>query len=101
MNFGLLCDDPAAAWLVSALRRHPSHALTWAVLVSPRADDLLHGFTGVTCSDRWEDLLAADNLDAVIVGGTAPAVWEGARQLASSGIPLLIFPTATAGPRKK
>lgn len=98
MNFGLLCDDPEAAWLLSALRRHPAHALTRAVLVSPGTDDLLHGFAGVTCSDRWEDLLAAHNVDAVIVGGAATAVWEGARQLASAGTPLLVFPTVTGGP---
>lgn len=98
MNFGLLCDDPAAGWLMSVLRNHPAHALTRAVLVSPGADELLHGFTGVTCSDRWEDLLATAEVDAVIVGGTAPEIWDGARQLASAGTPLLVFPRTTCGP---
>ncbi len=98
MNFGLLCDDPAAGWLMSVLRNHPLHKLTRAVLVSPGADALLHGFAAVTCSDRWEDLLAAADVDAVIVGGTAPEVWDGARQLASAGTPLLVFPRVTCGP---
>jgi hypothetical protein len=97
MNFGLLCDDPAAASLLSALRRHPVHRLTRAVLVSPRTDELLHGIAGVQFAEQWEDLLTAADIDAVIVGGTASAIWDGAKKLASETIPLLVFPTVAEG----
>jgi len=92
MKFGLLCDDPAAANIIAALRQHPDHSLTRAVLVSPQADELLHGQAGVVCTERWEDLLVDDSVQAVLVGGTSPDVWEGARQLATDGVPLLIVP---------
>lgn len=98
MNFGLICDDPSAAWLISALRQQSQHAVTMAVLVSSKADDLLHGLTGVKYSDRWEDLLAADNLDAVIVGGNNAVIWDAARQLASASIPLIVLPSVAQGP---
>lgn len=97
MNFGLLCDDPEAAWMMSAFRLHAGHRIVRAILISPNADQLLVGMTGVTCSDRWEDLLAADDLDAVIVGGSDEHIWEGARQLASSGLPLLVLPNISDG----
>jgi predicted dehydrogenase len=97
MNFGLLCDDPAAAPLVSALQQHPIHRLTLAVLVSPRADELAALATGVRCIEEWEELLASTEIDAVIIGGTAPNIWDGARQLASAGIPLLVFPNLAVG----
>lgn len=97
MNFGLLCDDPAAASLISVLRRHPVHRLTRAVLVSPRTDELLHGIAGVQFAERWEDLLTAPDIDAVIVGGTSPEIWDGAKKLASEKTPLLVFPTIAEG----
>lgn len=98
MKFGLLCDDPAAAWLISCLRQHAGHSVSLAVLVSPAVDQLLFGLTGVKCTDRWEDLLAAEDLDAVIVGGDAPEIWDAARQLAANSVPLVVFPTIAQGP---
>lgn len=98
MNFGLLCDDPTAATLIAALGRQSEHALTIAVLVSPRTDSLLHGLAGVKFTDRWEDLLAARQLDAVIVGGEQAEVWDAARQLAANSLPLIVFPTMAHGP---
>ena len=97
MNFGLLCDDPAAAPLLEAIQRSAALAVTRAVLISPETDILLHGLTGVRCTDRWEDLLAAEDLQAVIIGGSTPAVWDGAKQLASAGVPLLVLPTIAGG----
>jgi predicted dehydrogenase len=97
MNFGLLCDDPAAAPVLAAIRRSCVHALTHVVLVSPEADRLLHGLAGLQFHSRWEDLLAARNVDAVIVGGSSPDAWDGARRLASEGMPLLVCPTLAQG----
>ncbi len=97
MNFGLLCDDPAAAALIAAFRRSPAHRLTRAVLVSPAADELLHGVPGVQFVEHWEDLLTARDVEAVLVGGTSPDIWEGAKQLASASIPLLVVPAIADG----
>ena len=97
MNFGLLCDDPTAGPLLNALQRHPDHHLTLAVLVGPGSSALVSSLSGVKCVDQWEELLASRDVDAVIVGGTAPDVWTGAKQLASAEIPLLIFPNLAAG----
>ncbi len=97
MNFGLLCDDPAAAPLLAAMQNHPVHRVTLVVLVSPHADALAAAVAGAQCVERWEELLTSSVVDAVIVGGTAPDVWDGARQLASAGIPLLVFPNLAAG----
>lgn len=92
MNFGLLCDDAAAEPIVAALKDHPRHTLTRAVLVSPAADQLLLGHTGVVCGRQWEELLAAKDVDAVIIGGGSADAWDGARQLAGDGVPLLVVP---------
>jgi hypothetical protein len=97
MRFGLLCDDPAAAPVLAAIQRSAAHALTRAVLVSPQTDALLHGIGGVQCGNRWEDLVTADNVDAVLIGGNASETWDGARRLASEGIPLLVLPTLRHG----
>jgi predicted dehydrogenase len=97
MNFGLLCDDPAASALIAAFRHSPAHRLTRAVLVSPDADELLHGVPGVQFAEHWEDLLTARDVEAVIVGGASADVWEGAKQLASASIPLLVLPTIADG----
>ena len=97
MNFGLLCDDPLIEPLVRALQQHPVHRLAVAVLVSPHVDPLLHGVQGMNCTERWEDLVIGGEVDAVIVGGTSPQVWDGARQLASEKIPLLVLPRSADG----
>jgi hypothetical protein len=97
MNFGLLCDDPDAAELLAAIRRHPAHHLTRAVLVSPAADALLHGQPGMQILPDWENLLVERHVDAVIVGGQSPQVWDGARRLASEAIPLLVVPSLSNG----
>jgi len=98
MRFALLCDDSSVTPLLDALSHHPQgHQLTRVVRATPQADQLLHGRTGITFVDHWEDLISANDVDMVLIGGTDPQILEGAKQLASARIPLLLVPHAEHG----
>ncbi|MCH7989309.1 MAG: hypothetical protein IID46_09195 [Planctomycetes bacterium] len=94
MNFALLGDDLAVLPVVQAIKDHPQHDLTHAALASTLQAELMTSAPSVRIVDGWEDLMAAASVDAVLVAGSSPAVLEGAKQLAASGIPLLLFPRA-------
>lgn len=98
MRFALLCDDLSVGPLLDVLEKHPDgHRLTHAVRVTFQTDQLLHGRTGITFVEHWEDLLSANDVDLVLIGGTDPQILEGAKQLASAGVPLLMIPHAEHG----
>ncbi len=98
MRFALLCDDPRVLPIIRALEaRVDGHQLTHAVRTTAEADALLHGLSGVRFVGHWEDLLAANEFDAVIVGGNDVQILEGAKQLATARIPLLFVPFAEQG----
>ena len=94
MNFALLGDDLAVLPLVQAMKEHPRHDLTHAALASTMQAELMKTVPSVRIVGGWEDLITAASVDAVLVAGSSPAVLEGAKQLAASGKPLLLFPKA-------
>jgi predicted dehydrogenase len=94
MNFALLGDDLAVLPVVQAIKEHPRHDLTYAALASTTQAELMTSAPSVRVVEGWEDLMSAESVDAVLVAGSSPAVLEGAKQLATSGKPLLLFPRA-------
>jgi len=73
MEFALLGEDAAVSSLVRAIGDRAEHAV-------------MRDISG------WEQLLADENVEAVIVAGCEPRVLDGAKQLAAAGIPLLVVP---------
>ncbi len=83
MNFALLGDDPVARRLSEAAIS-AGHRLTrtwWTRLASDS-----------NRPDPWELMLTDSSIEAVIVGGDGEELQTAAKQLASSGKPLLIVP---------
>jgi myo-inositol 2-dehydrogenase/D-chiro-inositol 1-dehydrogenase len=98
MRFALLCDDPLALPIVESLNSQvDGQRLTHAVRITPEADLLLHGLTDLRFVEHWEDLLVSKEIDAVIIGGKHPKILEGAKQIATAGIPILFIPQAEQG----
>jgi myo-inositol 2-dehydrogenase/D-chiro-inositol 1-dehydrogenase len=98
MRFALLCDDPLASPVIDALSDHVGgHQLTFAVLATKRTDNLLHHREAITFVERCEDLPLEREVDAVLVGGADQLILDGAKQLATSGIPILFVPQAGQG----
>lgn len=94
MNFALLGDDLAALPLVKAIAAHPDHALTHAAAVAGIQAELMQSAPAIRILDHWEELLTAENIDAVLIAGSGQHIYEGAKQLATIGKPLLISPRA-------
>lgn len=94
MKFALLGDDPVVLPLVRVLAEHSVHRLTAAALLEDRQAEVLGLVPSVRMVSGWEELIPAD-LDAVIVCGSADVIGEGAKQLAASGRPLVVFPQGT------
>ena len=94
MNFALLGDDPAALPLIDAVQQ-AGHKLVRVALA-----DTLHlrsAVVAVLTPNSWEELLIDAAVEAVIVAGDSDDVQTAAKQLASSGKPLLIVPQADFG----
>ncbi len=97
MRLALLCDDPAVIPWLDALAAGSLHEVVVAVHVSPRGAELLRGRSGIRLTDRWEDLLIARDIDAILVGGHEPAVLDAIKQLATAGHAILFIPEAAQG----
>ena len=97
MRLALLCDDPAVIPWLDAMADGSAHEVVVAATVSPRGSDLLRGRAGIRRTGQWEDLLIARDIDAVLVGGSDPALLEAVRQLATAGQPILVLPQAAQG----
>ena len=94
MNFALLGDDPAALPVVEAVQE-AGHKLVRTAFA-----ETLRSRNAVLASfplSRWEDILIDSDVDAVIVVGDSEEVQAAAKQLASSGKPLLIIPQTEFG----
>ena len=94
MNFALLGDDPAALPLIEAVQQ-TGHRLVRVALVDSLRQKC--EAIGSLAQGRWEDILIDSAVDAVIVSGNSDDVQAAAKQLASSGKPLLIVPQADFG----
>lgn len=98
MNFALLGDDGEVLPLIDAIASHGKRRLVEAALVGEATlSAVLQRVPSVTVVDRWEEWIAADKIDVVIVAGAAEPVLEAARKLASAGRSLLIVPAVGQG----
>ncbi|WP_010588169.1 Gfo/Idh/MocA family oxidoreductase [Schlesneria paludicola] len=98
MRFAVLCDDPTARPLVEALdSRIDGHQLRYVVQLGPKTSQPHQGLKSATIVSRWEDLLAANDVDVVLAGGNTEQMFEGVKQLATAGIPILFVPHASQG----
>lgn len=97
MRLALLCDDPAMVPWLDAMASHSTHEVVAAAVVSSLGTELLRGRTGIRLTDRWEDLLIARDIDAILVGGHEPVVLEAIKQLATAGHAILFLPEAAQG----
>lgn len=97
MRLALLCDDSAVVPWLDAMVSDSTHEVVVAASVSPRGAELLRGRAGIRLTDRWEDLLLAREIDAILVGGCDPALLEAIKQLATAGQPILFLPQAAQG----
>lgn len=94
MNFALLGDDAAAAPLIRAALS-VGHRFVRAAL----AERLMAATSelGALASGVWEEMLTDPDIEAVLVAGDSDEVQTAAKQLASSGKPLLIVPRVAYG----
>ena len=94
MNFALVGDDAAAVPLIQAALT-TGHRFVRAAL----ADRLIetHAKFAAIPQCSWEELLIDNNVEAVLVAGDSDDVQTAAKQLASTGKPLLIVPRLAFG----
>jgi len=97
MNFAVLGDDPAILSLARAVGSRAEHRLSQAAYVDRIVAELLEISPAIRVAEGWEQLLATGDTDAVIVSGCTPDVQEGAKQLASAGKAILLFPEVGQG----
>lgn len=93
MNFAIVGETDETLLIVEALERSGAHRVTHAAGVGDESQ-VLARFPGVRRVADWEDLLTEEDVDAAIVSGSEDAVLAPARQIASSGRPLLVVPSA-------
>lgn len=91
MNFALLGDDLRVLPLVHAIRSSATHALTHVLAVAPHTD-VGREVTRARLFAAWEELLAKDGPEAVILAGDSDELLSAARRLLGEGKPLLVLP---------
>ncbi len=91
MKFALLGDDPVVLPLLRVLAEQPDHRLLRAALLGRLEAEILQIVPSVKIVSGWEELLAGE-LAAILVCGSAEKIGVSARQLASAGRPLVVFP---------
>ena len=84
MRLALLCDDPAIIPCLDAITADSAHEIVMAVSVSPLGAELLRGRSEIRLVERWEDLLVARGIDAILVGGHEPTALDAVKQLAGT-----------------
>ena len=97
MRLALLCDDPAIIPCLDAITAGSAHEVVVAVNVSSLGAELLRGRSGIRIAERWEDLLVARDIDAIVVGGHDPVALEAIKQLAAAGHAIVFLPEAAQG----
>lgn len=97
MRLALLCDDPAARDWIEDRPSGADPEFVAAATVTSECAALVRGCSGIRLTPHWEDLLAQSGIAATLVGGSAPVVLEGIRQLASAGQRLIFLPEASQG----
>ncbi|HXY37898.1 MAG TPA: hypothetical protein VEI07_26965, partial [Planctomycetaceae bacterium] len=97
MNFALVGDDPEILPLFSAIAESTTHRLACAALLGGLESQVRQIAPEVRVFPRWDAIVTAGQIDAVLVCGSAEAVLEAARQLAAAGNRLLIAPRSAQG----
>ncbi|MBI5761743.1 MAG: hypothetical protein HZA46_24800 [Planctomycetales bacterium] len=91
MNFALLGDDSRILPLLDAIRSNPTHAVTHVLGVAPNSD-AGRSVSGARSVGAWEELLAKDGPQAVILVGDGDELLSAARRLLGGGKPLFVLP---------
>jgi hypothetical protein len=97
MNFALLGNDPAVLPLVHAMGRQERHSIGSAALCGGLQSDLLRFLPGVRILPGWDKILVDGEIDAVLVCGVDDEILDAAKQVASAGKSLVIFPRGAQG----
>jgi myo-inositol 2-dehydrogenase/D-chiro-inositol 1-dehydrogenase len=100
MNFALLGHHPAAAPLIQAIFESEHHLVCQAfpeASLATAADQAFHQRLNALPTRAWEELLIDASIDAILVAGDSEEVQFAAKQLASSGKPLLLVPHVSLG----
>jgi hypothetical protein len=97
MKFALIGDDPDILPLIRAIGASHTHRLECAALIGGLEPSLRQIVPAVRVLSRWDAILTAGPLDAVLVCGAAEPALEAARQLAAAGNRLLILPRSAQG----
>lgn len=92
MNFAIVGETSGTLPVVEALQSGDEHVVTHACCLGDESA-VLAKFPGLRRLGEWEDLLAEETVDAAIVSGTEDAILVPARQIASSGRPLVVVPS--------
>ena len=96
MNFAIVGETSDTTLVVDALHRSAEHAVTHAACLSDDSG-LLTTSASLRRVGEWEDLLADESIDGVVVSGHEDLVLPPARQIASSGRPLVVVPSPGMG----
>ena len=96
MNFAIVGETSDTTLVVDARHRSAEHAVTHAACLSDDSG-LLTTSASLRRVGEWEDLLADESIDGVVVSGHEDLVLPPARQIASSGRPLVVVPSPGMG----
>ena len=97
MNFALLGDDRVVLPLVRTLAEHSEHRIVCAALVGGMQGELRSICTNLLIVPSWDRILTVGDVEAVVVCGASEDVLEAAKQIASAGKSLVIFPKSSQG----
>ena len=97
MQVALIADDPRAVAIAAALRLSDRHRFVALVAHESVRDVLVRAAPGARMLADWQELLAVDVFDAVVVAAFGEELLDGARRLAGAGHPLLVVPLAGMG----
>ncbi len=92
MRFAIVGETSGTAAIVDVLHRSAGHSVTHGACLNDDSS-LLASMPSLRRLAEWEDLLADDTIDAVIVSGDEELVLPPARQIAGTGLPLVVVPS--------
>lgn len=98
MKFALLGWNPTLCPLLRSITADERHSFTIAAEVPRHAHaELLAAAPGLRIRESWEELLVDTAADVTLVAGDTDSVQAGAKQLASDGRSLALYPQASQG----
>lgn len=97
MNFALLGNDAESLPILRAILAHPAHRLICTVFAAECQAELAAIDPSVRASATWEDVLADETIDGVIVAGESEQVLHAALQIAMQARSILLLPRVGQG----